>query len=351
MSDLAGVNRTISANVAKKEVFVLSMLIASLIGFVLVPALTPFWWKAEAQQSAYAAVTYVTSMHIGLTYFFYLDRDAQTLIRSQWFRFYVAAPFTLAFFFLAFYLGSEPVRNTLWVFIGGWTIWHFQKQNFGIFNLVNLARSSGPVQREEKFAIYAGGIAGILFNSIGYAKGLTDLGYAAWSTPALVAGAIFQAAAIGAAALVIYRDRSMLTLRHVFLAIFVLNWLPLAFLPWQVAFFACAYGHGIQYALMMGIVGSNSSRIALFRNLPPIIAPYVGVVTVAVVGVGMFWFAGHTGTLFRNGGETTPLGAGLIGLTFAVTGVHYVLDAGIWRMRLPLPRQYMQRKLNFLFSK
>ncbi|HIC7208533.1 hypothetical protein [Burkholderia vietnamiensis] len=351
MSDYAGVGGTISGNVVKKEAFVLSMLIASLIGFALIPALTPFWWKTGAQQSAYVAVTYVTSMHIGLTYFFYLDRDAQTLIRSQWFRFYVAAPATLAFFFLAFYLGSEPVRNTLWVFIGGWTIWHFQKQNFGIFNLVNLARSSGPMKREEKFAIYAAGIAGVLFNSIGYAKGLTSLGYAAWSTPALVAGYAFQAVAVGVAALVMYRDRSDLALRHAFLVIFVLNWLPLAFLPWQVAFFACAYGHGIQYALMMGIVGSNSSRIALFRNLSPRITPYVGVTTVALIGVGMFWFAGHTGMLFGNGSETTPLGAGLIGLTFAVTGVHYVLDAGIWRMRLPLPRQYMQQKLNFLFSK
>lgn len=351
MGDITGVGGIGPRSITKKGSFVFMMLAASVFGFVAIPFLTPVWWKADIQQSAYASLMYVTGMHIGLTYFFYLDKDAGAVMRSQWLRFFVAAPATLAFFFLAFYLGSQPVRNALWVIIGAWTIWHFQKQNFGIFSLTNLAAADKPVSTQEKFAIYSAGVAGMLFNSIGYAKGLTLLGFNELSGPALYLGWAAQALSIGALLCVLCRDRASIRLRHAFLSIFVLNWTMLAFVPWPIAFATCSFGHGIQYMLMMTMVGSRTKRIRFVGEVPSAVAAYVGAALVILVGVCVFYIAGHTNTLIPNEGEASPLGIGLIGLTFAITGVHYVLDAGIWRMRLPVPRQYMTGKLAFLFAK
>lgn len=332
--------------------FVGAMLIASTLSLVTGPLMAPEWWPSSEPQKAVGAVLLFTSaMHIGLTYFFYIDRDAREVLHTQWIRFYVAPPILLVGLFALFYLGGSWLRNLLWIWIGIWTLWHFQKQHYGIFCLIATARKDQRAREIERNAIYLGGIAGMCLNAIGYAGGLEKLGLPALAQPVLYAGFALQAVATGLALWVVYQDRQRLSLRHLFLLLFSSYWITLGFMPWGVAWMTSAAGHGYQYVVIMAMVGAASGPALQPRRLPGWAAPVFGVLVTAAIGLTIYVFADRI--LFRlvpEAWRTDALSSGLVGLSFAFTGVHYVLDAGIWRLSQPAPRQYVKRKLGFLFA-
>ena len=97
--------------------------------------------------------------------------------------------------------------------------------------------------------------------------------------------------------------------------------------------------HGAQYLLLMGVVAgggnrgpaSGTSRVLSLALL----------VNIALIGGGMLEVASH---LHGHAG----LVRGLYGAYLGVVMAHFVIDAGLWRLRDPFPREFLARRAPYL---
>jgi hypothetical protein len=94
-------------------------------------------------------------------------------------------------------------------------------------------------------------------------------------------------------------------------------------------------GHGLQYLLLVGLVAAGRSRgkscaigLALLVNL-------------ALLGGILLSAASH----LHN---APAMGRALFGAYLGVVMGHFVIDAGIWRLREPFPRAFMASRVPFL---
>ena len=97
--------------------------------------------------------------------------------------------------------------------------------------------------------------------------------------------------------------------------------------------------HGAQYLLLMGAVaggGSPSTASGLSRVLSIAL-----LVNIALIGGGMLEVASH---LHGHAG----LVRGLYGAYLGVVMAHFVIDAGLWRLRDPFPRKFLASRAPYL---
>jgi hypothetical protein len=94
--------------------------------------------------------------------------------------------------------------------------------------------------------------------------------------------------------------------------------------------------HGSQYLLLVGLVAASGTSRGAKRVLP------MGVLcNVALVGGALLSSTSHlhgSPAAFRL----------LFGVYLGAVMAHFVVDAGLWRMRDPFPRQFLARHLPYL---
>ncbi len=95
--------------------------------------------------------------------------------------------------------------------------------------------------------------------------------------------------------------------------------------------------HGLQYLLLMSLVAGGTGAHAR----PPRLARLALLANVALIGGALLSAASH----LHNSAQPDRL---LFGAYLGVVMAHFVIDAGIWRMRDPLARQFVTQSLPFL---
>jgi hypothetical protein len=90
-----------------------------------------------------------------------------------------------------------------------------------------------------------------------------------------------------------------------------------------------ATAHGLQYMVFMGTVSGSGQR-----SLKPVL------VMLAIAGAG---------ALALN--YAADAGGALKGLFVGGVMAHFIVDAGIWRLREAFQRGYMRRKFYFVFDR
>jgi hypothetical protein len=94
--------------------------------------------------------------------------------------------------------------------------------------------------------------------------------------------------------------------------------------------------HGAQYLLLVGIVAGTAkpgaSKSGLFR--------LAVLANVALIGGAALSLASHLH-------DAVPAGRLVFGGYLGITMAHFVIDAGIWRMRDPLARKFVTEALPF----
>ncbi len=272
--------------------------------------------------------------HVASTSYFYLDKDARALMRGMKGRF-VALPLAVVALSAAALVAGDRLGiaddAVLAIFCVHliWLYYHYQKQNYGL--LAFAAASGGARMPHRTVAILllapvAGGLATIpQLLSAGLGR---DLGYDTWLPVLHSAGvAVYAVGALLLAGLIAH-NRALFTrpLVAAFTATGFLFFLP-ALLVEDIdyAFWSYAIAHGLQYLLMVGIVSAQARR--LYFALPVFLAA-------AVSGGWMLdRFAGNH-ALFICG--------------IALTWVHFVLDAKLWRMSEPAVRQFLRSRFAFV---
>jgi len=125
------------------------------------------------------------------------------------------------------------------------------------------------------------------------------------------------------------------------------NWLRLVFFLFGTLFFLPLYAfddpvsatlgyaiaHGLQYVVFMAFVGAD-------RRFP--IASLIILAGIATI------YAAFALWLVNN---AAVYGSALTGVFIGLVATHFVLDAGIWKLREPFQRRYMREKFNFIFDR
>jgi len=270
-----------------------------------------------------------SSVHVASTGWLYTLGDVRSYAASRPLRFWrVPAVLVLSGALAAAVLSPAGLTWLLLPFFG-WQFYHFAKQNLG---MVALAASSArvpsprPAERRTLLAAGAAGIGGLVAH-----PALLQL-RAGPRLPVLfpVAALAFATAVAAGVALLARRPPAQ---RPAGFSVVYLMAL-LFFLP--VFVFGSPYAavggmtvaHGMQYLLLLGLVAAGSGarliRLATLCN-------------VALLGGAALEKASHL-----HG--AAPAERLLFGAYLGAVMAHFVIDAGLWRLRDPFPRAFLARR-------
>jgi hypothetical protein len=211
----------------------------------------------------------------------------------------------------------------------GWQFFHFQKQNLGLAALAASSLRIGPLRPAERRAIMTAGGAGIA--GLAAHPGLLQLrigpgpGWLYGAAEAVFAGAV--AAGLGATVTRpggagAYRFRIVYLVSLGFFAPVFACGSPYA------AVGGMTIAHGLQYLLLLGLVAAGNARSS-GRALR-----LAALGNVALAGGLALSAASH----LHGAG---PAGRLAFGAYLGAVMAHFVVDAGLWRLRDPFPRAFL----------
>jgi hypothetical protein len=277
-----------------------------------------------------------SSVHVASTGWLYTLPEVRRHARAHRTR-YVWAPAGLI---VGAALAAAVIRPSTfaWLLLPyyAWQFFHFHKQNLGMASLAASAHGVGGLTRPERRALLVAGCAGIA--GLMARPGLLRVAVA----PGLgaifpLAGAVFAGSVI-AGLVTLHRRPCHERPAPVYLAYLVALGFSLPVFIFRSPYAAVGgmtIAHGFQYLLLVALVAAGRPA-PRGRHLLA-----VGVlVAVALWGGALLGAASH----LHSG---TPALRLAFGAYLGVVMAHFVVDAGLWRLREPFPRQFLSEHLRF----
>ena len=230
---------------------------------------------------------------------------------------------------------TVPRTALYWLLVPyfGWQFWHYQKQNLGIVALTASSLRIAPPSRTERRALHTAGvamIAGLLTR-----PSLLQLPVRAILAPLWPAAAAGFAVAVVAGLWGLARraptDRSagyctvLLTSLAFGLPVFLFG-SPYA------AVAGLTVAHGLQYLLLMAMLTAGSEHGAARLGRLAVLC------NIALLGGALL-------ALASDQLAARPAGRMLFGLFLGAVMAHFVIDAGLWRLREQFPRTFLASRL------
>jgi hypothetical protein len=303
--------------------------------FVIAAAFAPSGSAAPGRGLAW--VLFVgSSAHVASTGWLYTLGDVRSYAVSHPWRF-IRVPVLLMIAGAAAAATLTPAAMT-WLLLPffAWQFFHFAKQNLGMTALAAKTAGAPPLQAAERRALIASGLAGI---------------GALMARPALLQlrvdprlGALFPlsaAAMAGAVAVgvILLARRAPAQRPRGFCVMYLMG----LFFSVPVFVLASPYAavggmtiaHGMQYLLLVSLVAAGGPgeagralRLAVLGNL-------------ALIGGAVLAVTSH----LHSGGPAVRL---VFGAYLGTVMAHFVVDAGLWRLRDPFPRAFLARRVPYL---
>jgi hypothetical protein len=279
-----------------------------------------------------------SSVHVASTAWFFTLPEVRThALRHR--RRYLEVP-TILVIATAAVAVVVPPAGFSWLLLGffAWQFLHFQKQNLGMAALAGISVGAGSVSRPERRALMLAGTAGVtgLLLHPELLQLRVDVRLR-WAFPA-AAGVFALAVAWGLVALA----RRAAERRPLGYCVVYLSSL-LFFLPVFVfgnpyaAVAGLVVAHGGQYLVLVGLIaGAERSDRSRALNLAVLL-------NVALIGGLALNAASHL-----HGAEVA--GRALYGAYLGAVMAHFVVDAGLWRLRDEFPREFLRSTVPFLLG-
>ena len=277
-----------------------------------------------------------SSAHVASTGWLYTLRDVRSYAVGHPWRF-IRVPMLLMIAGAAAAVTLTPAAMT-WLLLPffAWQFFHFAKQNLGMTALAAKTAGAPPLQAAERRALIASGLAGIC---------------ALMARPALLQlrvdpglGALFPLSAAAtagavAAGVILLARRAPAQRPRGFCVMYLMG----LFFSVPVFVFASPYAavggmtiaHGMQYLLLVSLVAAGGPggagralRLAVLCN-------------VALIGGAVLAVTSH---LHRG----APAARLAFGAYLGAVMAHFVVDAGLWRLRDPFPRVFLARRVPYL---
>jgi hypothetical protein len=320
---------------AARRGYLAAILVASVVPLIAVVLLAPA--AGAKPTSALVWLLFVgSSVHVGSTAWFYSVREVRAHMRHHLGR-YAVVPASLV---AGCAVGAAFLtdRQITWVLLGffAWQFFHFQKQNLGVAALAARAQRTPGLTVLERRALVLTGVGGIV-GLLGHPDLLQVAGAHRFDLLFVAGAAIFSIGAVmGVAAAVRRHNRD--TVFTVVYAVSLLFFLPVwLFASPYAAVAGLTIAHGLQYLVLMGLIAS-----ARTGDRPVGMSVLILVNVALLLGIALNRMAhlhGHPG-----------LGQALFGVYLGLSMAHFVIDAGLWRLRDEFPRTFLTARLPFLLG-
>jgi hypothetical protein len=318
------------------SLFLTLLAFVSLFPFLLVPVVAHLVPEGSPAVYFYGLIIFLsTNFHVASTGWFFTDREMHSHFRSHPLR-YVIVPCALVLANgAAFQLLGPTVSDYITLVFVAWLLWHYQKQNVGLLSFIAAGTDGRSLSSWERRTLALTGLAGVagVFTAaqVAPANLLTEFAYLHRI------GAIVYLLVPIAFVVAVIKNSNLRTnrLRLFFFLIGASFYLPVFIFSDPVSAIAgCATAHGLQYLVFMGAV--SGSKQTSFRPVLKMLAiALVGGITLDYAAAAANW-------------QFAPAMKGLfVGAVMA----HFVVDAGIWRLREAFQRGYMRKKFYFVFDR
>jgi hypothetical protein len=277
-----------------------------------------------------------SGVHVATSYGFYADSEMRPLLRAHRTRFVIAPLFLVVGAALGYTLANQQATAAFLLLYLIWQTHHYTRQNIGVLAFTAKASRSGSPSTLERTAVTVAGYAGVL-GMITFGTPYLSTGLRSWTWQLdTMARLVFGAAILLTCAAMpsVLRTRSLW--RFMYLWACVLFYLPTFLFRNPVAAISSyALAHGFQYIVFMGYVARGGRTRRAQRA-----------VTSAFVGLAVF--GGLLLSVMQDGRHWGPVANPIFGTYLGLVMVHFVIDAGIWRLHDPANRAYMKRRFTFL---
>jgi hypothetical protein len=217
-----------------------------------------------------------------------------------------------------------------------WQLRHFQKQNLGQIALTAASFGLAPLLRGERVAIGTAGAAAAVEVCAHPALLQLQVQPPLGRCLASVATALLVVSVVAGTVALIRRRRS--DRPPTFCAMYVLAFLfPLPVFVFTSPYAAVAgltTAHGLQYLLLVGLVAAGDERRRRVGAVATLCAT-------AVLGGVLLNLLSHLH------GDDAPLRL-LFGVYLSLLAAHFVVDAGVWRLRDPFVRTFLSQRVGYL---
>jgi hypothetical protein len=281
-----------------------------------------------------------SSAHVASTGWLYTLRDVRSYAVSHPWRF-IRVPVLLMFAGAAAAATLTAAAMT-WLLLPffAWQFFHFAKQNLGMTALAAKTAGAPPLQPGERRALIASGLAGscALMARPGLLQLRVDPGLGALFplSAAATAGAV-------AAGVILLARRAPAQRPRGFCVMYLMGLLfsvpVFVFASPYAAVGGMTIAHGLQYLLLVSLVAAGGPGEGRWGSGRALRLAVLG--NVALIGGAVLASTSH---LHSGGPAVRPVFGAYLGAVMA----HFVVDAGLWRLRDPFPRAFLARRVPYL---
>jgi len=287
-----------------------------------------------------------SSVHVASTAWFYTVPEVRTHMRRH--------PARYVWWPIALLAGASAIAASLprpvlyWLLLPyfGWQFFHYQKQNLGLAALSASAQRLAPLRPAERRALTGAGVAGVA--GLAGRPGLLQLPIRPL-VPALlpVAAVVFATCVAAGLCLLLARPRALRPAGYsaVYLTALIFSLPVFVFTSPYAAVAGLTIAHGLQYLMLMSLIAASGSsqpgRQAGARGVIARALPLAALGNIALLG-------GAALSLASDQLAAGPALRWLYGLFLGLVMAHFVIDAGLWRMRDDFPRAFLQSRLPYL---
>jgi hypothetical protein len=311
----------------------------TLLPYAVMPAAVYFGRDVNSLLLASALINFLGgNAHVAATAFFYSDPTMREHFREHKTR-YVYAPAALIIGTgVAYALVPEPFNRYILLYYFLWQTYHYQRQNYGVLCFLAVATDRVPVSKLERLALELAAVAGMLalvriyrLSEQTILQPVVDLIFRSASVIYMLVPVVVVIAIATEPHLV--RNPLRIAGLILFSAFYVPSFI---FSDPSAATLGYALGHGLQYLVFMFFVGISRPR------------PVVALTTITVAGLsGGFALTSMVVAM----GHGSMLNRLLFGLAIGVVMSHFVIDAGVWKLRHQFQRRYVRAAFPFVFER
>ncbi len=343
--------------------FILLLLLATATPFIAGPILRTVYSGSDIAQQLFYFVLMAGGYHQVASVYLYFDNDAKKIINQHKWYFYFW-PLMIATSIMLFYIADIMwLESYLLQIYAMLTIYHYQKQNIGVYSLLVPAIGSGRMMPLERHLIMGGAVVGMLiftwpidrtlFQGTILSTYKESVTY--FSLVLLCLLTLYTTYYVSKYYLFTKPSKRQYLRAALLLALVTFFWPMFIIEDKQTAFFMYATAHGLQYYVFIAIASFNGHKIRqllVSDHLKGVFLRYYNLILFVVLTVvsAYLWkqlYLVNPSPVFTL--TDNEVKKAIFGFASSISLIHYWVDGRMWKMRHKDCREFMQSKFSFLF--